>query len=229
MLRHLLLAICVGLGSTLTGFAADAYTVKEGKAAPPEGLKEAIAKVLGENSIQVSDAKGNLLAEIWFRKEVTAKATPEQIKNGLSYREVPEGTLMGVVRFPKNVTDYKKQTIKRGVYTLRLGVQPENGDHQGTAPYPDFCLLVPADDDKDPAPIIAKELQDRSDKASGSSHPAVFLLFPIPLKEVGDQAKMVDKGDGHWVLTSKVEVKVGDEKTDLGVGLTLIGVSSAAQ
>ncbi len=229
MLHRYSLAVGVVFIVAVSACAADLpYSVKEAKTAPPDGVKEAIAKALDERSYQFVDAKGNLLCELWFRKEVPAKATPEQVKNGLTYRELPEGALLGVVSFAKGTTDYRKQKIKAGAYTLRLGFQPENGDHMGTAPYNDLCLLTPAAEDKDVAPITAKDLQERSTKASGTAHPAVLLLFPVSLKDAGAAAKVVDKGDGHFVLTLKMELKVGDQKVDLGIGLTLIGVSSGA-
>jgi hypothetical protein len=213
----------------LPAYSADVpYSVKEAKTAIPEGIKEPIGKALDERSFQFLDEKGNLLCELWFRKEVPAKATADQIKNGLTYREIQEGTLLAVAKFPKEIIDYRKQKLKAGVYTLRLGFQPENGDHMGTAPYPDFCLLTPAGDDKDIAPLSGKDLQENSTKASGTAHPAVLLLFPIPLKEAGESAKVVDKGDGHFALTRKLELKVGDQKIELGIGLTLVGVSAGA-
>jgi hypothetical protein len=229
MPRSISVALCTWLVFTLPAVAADAaYAVKEAKTALPDGLKEPIAKAMGERSFQFLDAKGNVLCELWFCKEVPAKATAEQVKNGLTYRELQEGTLLGVVRFPNPITDYRKQKIKAGVYTLRLGFQPENGDHMGTAPYNEFCLLVPAADDKNEKPIAGKELQDVSTKASGTSHPAVLLLFPVAAKEAGAEAKVVDKGEGHWIVALKLDLKVGEEKVPLGLGLTLIGVSSGA-
>jgi hypothetical protein len=229
MLHRCSLALATVLIVAVSACAADLpYSVKEAKTAPPEGLKEAIAKALDERSYQFVDQKGNLLCELWFRKEVPANATPEQVKNGLTYRELPEGSLLAVVNFPKGTTDYRKQKLKAGVYTLRLGFQPENGDHMGTAPYNEFCLLTPAADEKALAPLSAKDLQENSTKASGTAHPAVLLLFPVTVKEAGAAAKVVDKGEGHFVLTLKLELKVGDQKVDLGVGLTLVGVSSGA-
>jgi hypothetical protein len=229
MVRSLPFVLCTWATISIPAIAADnAYSVKEAKTPLPEGLKEPIAKIMGERSFQFLDAKGTVLCELWIRKAVPAKATADQIKNGLTYRELQEGTVLGVVQFPKAITDYRKQSIKAGLYTLRLGFQPENGDHMGTAPFNEFCLLVPASEDKKAEPLAGKELQELSTKASGTSHPAVLLLFPIPLKDAGDSAKVVDKGEGHWVLTLKLELAVGDEKPGLGLGLTLIGVSSGA-
>jgi hypothetical protein len=197
------------------------YSVKATAAPPPSALKEPIRKLLSEQAIQVADDNGQLLAEIWLRKQVPVQATPEQVKNGLTYREVPETTLLGAVRFDKPFTDYRKQKIKPGVYTLRYGLQPMDGDHMGTAPNPEFCLLVPAGADEKPGTMDVKELHELSNKAPGGSHPGVLLLFANEKPE--DTPKLVDKGNGHWALMMKEEAAAGGQKASLGLGLTLIG------
>src|SRR5262249_53719936 len=79
--------------------AADSYSVKIAEKTPaPAEVAEPIRKLLRESCLQVSDPKDNLMAEVWLRAEVPAKATEAQIKNGLTYREVPDTTLVGVVR-----------------------------------------------------------------------------------------------------------------------------------
>src|SRR5262249_28431132 len=126
------------------------YTIKTTKNAPPKELKEPIRKLLDEQSVQMLDDKGTVYCEVWFRKDVPAMATAAQVKNGLTFRDnLKETTILGAVQFAQEAKDYRKQKIKAGVYTLRLGFQPMDGDHMGTAPNPEFCLLVPADDDKD--------------------------------------------------------------------------------
>jgi hypothetical protein len=206
---------------------ADDYSVKEAKTAPPKEVDKAIGGMLAERSVQLLNTKGDLLAELWVAKELASKATPQQVKTGLTYRELPETTLLGVVRFVKPSSDYRGQKINAGVYTMRLGFQPMNGDHMGTAAYNEFVLLVPADDDKKPEPFKEpKEVQELSLKASGSSHPAVYLLFPG--KDPGAAAKLVSQPGNHWVLNVKVDVKAGDQKTTLTIGLTLIGKSPSA-
>src|SRR5262249_57199391 len=141
--------------------------------------------------------------------------------------ELQETTLVGVLQVHKPMTEYRKQKIKPGVFTLRLGFQPSDGDHMGTAPYKEFCLIVPADEDKNPAPMKdAKELQEASTKATGTSHPGVFLLMPV--KDAGEAPKLVSMANNHWVVTWKQAVATKDAKATLNFGLTLIGVSPAA-
>src|SRR5437764_1445836 len=84
------------------------YTLKAADTAPPKELQEPIRKALNDRSLQVLDDKGNLIYEVWLRKEVPAKATAAQIKNGLTYQEVPETTLLGAVSIAQQTTDYRK-------------------------------------------------------------------------------------------------------------------------
>jgi hypothetical protein len=202
------------------------YTIKEAKTTLPKELKPAVAKVLDEKAVVFLDDKGNTICEVWFRKELPAKATAEQVKNGLTLREIPETTILGAVRVAKTMTDYRKQKLKEGVYTFRLGFQPMDGDHMGTAPSTDFALLVPADEDKGAEELKPKELLELSGKASGSSHPSVLLLFP-PKAKADAAAKLEKDAANHWILTRPVDVKAADQKATLGLMLTLVGVSSA--
>jgi hypothetical protein len=210
-----------------TAHAQAKYSIKEEKTAPPKELAPAVAQLLDEAAVQFLDDKGGLVCEVWFRKEVPAKATPEQVKNGLTLREIPETTLLGALRVHKTMIDYRKQKIKEGVYTLRLAYQPSDGDHMGTAPNNEFCLAVAAEDDKDAALMKPKALQEASAKVAGGSHPAVLLLFPP--KAGGDGAPKLEKDEmSNWVLTRPVAVKAGDVQAKIGLMLTLVGVSTAA-
>jgi hypothetical protein len=210
-----------------TAHAQAKYAIKEAKSEPPKELKPAVAGLLDDGAVQLLDDKGTLICEVWFRKEVPAKATPEQVKNGLTLREIPETTLLGALRVHKIMIDYRKQKIKEGVYTLRLGYQPADGDHMGTAPNNDFCLPVPADDDKDAELMKPKALQEASAKVAGGNHPAVLLLFP-PKAKAPDAPKLEKDEMDAWVLTRPVAVKAGDATAKIGLMLTLVGVSTAA-
>jgi hypothetical protein len=219
-----LITVALLLFTALAAHAAD-YSIKTADTAPPKELADDVRKLLGDKAVQLLDAKGDLIAELWFVKEVPSKATEEQVKNGLTYRELAQTTLTGAMRVVKQITDYRKQPIKEGVYTLRLAYQPQDGDHMGTAPYSEFFLASPAADDKKPDLMEPMALHEMSKKATGG-HPGVFLLFPG--KDAGDAPKLVDKGDGHRVLFFKQAVNAGGKKGTMGVGLTLIGHSPSA-
>jgi hypothetical protein len=206
-------------------FAADGKcSVRTANAAPPKELSEPVAKLLGQESIQFLNAKGETLAEIWLRKEIPAKAGADP-KKGVNYRDLDETTLLGAIRLTQPFSDYRKQKIKPGVYTLRLGFQPMNGDHMGTAPFPEFCLLSPASEDKKPDPMDPKDLYELSAKAPMASHPGVMLLFPNDKPQ--DKPELASKEMDTWVLNVKAEVSSGTAKGTLGLGLTLVGHSTA--
>lgn len=206
--------------------AADGkYEIKPAKTPAPMELKEPLRKLMGEESWQLQDSKGTVLCELWFRTGLPVKAAPEQVKNGLTYRELEESSLIGAIKFDQPTTDYRKQKVKPGVYTLRLGFQPQDGDHMGTAPFPEFCLLLPAAIDEKPVTFEAKELREMSAKSIGGSHPGVMLLYPNEKPE--EMPKMVDKGMDTWVLMMKYPVVVDGQKAAVGLGLTLVGHTMA--
>jgi hypothetical protein len=215
------------LAFALSARAGDAaWSIKTLDAAAPTELEEPIRSLLGGRCVQLLDGQGEVVVELWFRKETPAKATEIQIKNGLTYREIAESTVLGALRVYRDFTDYRKQKIAPGVYTLRLAFQPPTDDHTGSAPYTEFCLACPAGEDKKADLLEPKALQELSIKSTGK-HPAVFLLFPG--KNLAADPKLVAKGDSHWVLMVRLDAAAGDAKAALAVGLTLVGASPKAK
>jgi hypothetical protein len=225
MARSICWAAFAFLVTAQVSTAADGkYSIKSATTAPPKELSEPVAKLLGSESVQFLDAKGETLAELWLRKDIPAKAGIDP-KKGVNYRDLDETTLLGAIRFVQPFSDYRKQKIKPGVYTLRLGFQPMNGDHMGTAPFPEFCLLSPAAEDKKPDPMDPKELYELSAKAPMASHPGIMLLFPTD--KPPNKPELASKEMDTWVLNVKADVSAGGAKAPLGLGLTIVGHSSA--
>jgi hypothetical protein len=214
--------------AAVPAFAADAkYTIKSAALPAPKELAEPIRKLMSDQAVQLRDEMGTVLCEVCFRKVLPVKATPAQVNSGLTYRDLEESTLLGAVRFDQQFSDYRKHKVKPGVYTLRLGFQPMDGDHMGTAPYPEFCLLVSAKEDVKPDLMETKRLQEMSAKAIGGSHPGVFLLFPN--EKPGDVSQLAEKENNHWVVMLKEPVTVEGKSAPagLGIGLTLVGHTTA--
>ncbi len=194
------------------------YTIQVASAPVPREVAPAIASLLDAHAVRLLNSEGAVIADVWLCKQVPVKAVPAGATVG--YRDLEETTVLGAVRFDKPVTDYRKQKIKPGVYTLRLGFQPMDGDHMGTAPFPEFALVVPAALDTKPDTMDPKKLQDMSAKATGGSHPGVFLLYPDENPPAAP--KLVAKEADTWVLNAREPV-AGGSKAVLGVGLTLVG------
>lgn len=221
MLRFFVPTAAVMLIGIAGALADEKYSIKSEKVAPPKELNQAIQALLDDQSVRFLDGKGEIVSTIWLRKSIPSKAAPEQVKSGLTYREIQETTLIGVVQFPQAWLDFRKQKIAAGVYTLRIGFQPQNGDHMGTAPYNEFCLLSPASKDTRPDPMEPKELHELSSLSVGASHPSVMLLFPS--NKPADEPKLESKPNDIWVLNSKRTVDAGGTKTNLGFGLVVAG------
>lgn len=201
--------------------AQPAFTAKVEKVEPPAKLAEPVRNLLDPQALVVRSGD-DVVMRVWFCTEIPVKATDEQVKNGITYREIPEGTLVGAIEFPDKFTDYRKQELPAGVYTLRFAVQPDIGDHTGTAPHPDFCLICPADEDKSAEPVEKKNLIELSSKVNEGRHPAVLLLWPNNGKDAG--VKVIDKGNGVLVATIKRPVAGEGGKTALGFAVTVAGV-----
>ncbi len=218
--------VVVGLVLTTTAVSAQQgkFAIKTIDTAAPKELDSSVSKLLDAKAIVLLDGKGQAIAELWFCKEIPASATPEQVKKGLTYRQVRETSLLGAVRFVKDWTDYRKQKIKAGVYTMRLGFQPEDGDHMGSSEHLDFVLLADAGKDTKPAIMKITKLNELSQKSIKTGHPAVFMLFPTP--KPGEAPELVAKPRNHWVLNLKRPATIEGKLVGvLGIGLTLVGAA----
>ena len=165
----------------------------------PAGLDPAVAAVLQKDGIRVKDGN-KVVCELWFRSKVPSG--PKSAEDNVTLATTPQGTLMGVINFPERGSDRRGQTVKPGVYTMRLGFFPPNGDHQGVAPQRDFFLLLNAAEDKDPNGNLAFEpLTKASMKASGTPHPLVFSVWKA---DSNFKPGIAQEGETDWVLQTKI-------------------------
>ncbi len=96
-----------------------------------------------------------------------------------TFPDLAVGTLVGVVRIDGPWTDYKGNPIEPGVFTMRYGNRPEDGNHMGVSVHLDFVLLVPVAEDTTFAVDWGQAaLNVRSFAATGVGHPAVMSLAP---------------------------------------------------
>ena len=203
------------------------FSVKTAATAPPSELSEAIRKVLAGESLQFLDGSGKTVAEVWLRSAVPTDATPEQIKNDITYREIKQSELLGAIRFDRDWSDYRKQKIKAGVYTMRLAFQPADGKHGAdVSEFQEFALLLSPKADTSPALMEPKKLQEASGDAIDSGHPGVFMLVPT---KPGKTAEAVARPKDHWMLATRAPLAVGGRTTSafVGIGLNLVGHSPA--
>jgi hypothetical protein len=192
MLRQLTLGI---LCMAALAMAAD-YRAEPGGAAPAETAK--VNGVLATPGVKVVSSDGAVLAEFWFAAQ---EPTGGKAEDSAVFANIPAGALLGVARFPARHRDRRNQGIKPGVYTLRYGLFPINGDHVGVEPQRDFLILSPAADDQDTNPVAGFEaLMALSRKASGTPHPLVLSFW----KADAAAKPGVEKMDADTVLTAKL-------------------------
>ncbi len=154
-----------------TAWAQD-YKV-EAVSSAPSGLPAAYASALQTQGYRVTGPNGPW-CEIWFRNSIPAGAKPTD--DSIVF-PIPQGALVGILRFPSEGSDRRGQTIKAGVYTMRYSDFPVDGSHQGVAPQRDFLLLTPIANDADPSATPGFDrLVQMSTKASSTPHPAVFSI-----------------------------------------------------
>jgi hypothetical protein len=74
--------------------------------------------------------------------------------------------------------EIRGKVVKPGVYTLRYGQQPQNGDHLGISQFREFFLISPAGIDKDPKVLGFDGVVALSKEVIGTAHPASLSLDP---------------------------------------------------
>jgi hypothetical protein len=154
---------------------------------PPSALAAPIVAHIGAGGARVT--AHNVPLTFWW-----VKAVPLNAGSSAKWADVAEGTLVGAVKIDRDFRDVRGKIIKPGVYTLRYGIQPENGDHLGVSPYRDFVLLSPAALDKDAAPRGHDGSVEISKETIGGSHPAVWSLDPPETQDAPLSVHATDAG-----------------------------------
>jgi hypothetical protein len=181
------------------GIAFPQYKL-ESAGSPPSDLPAATAGTLQKEGSKIVAGNGSAFCEIWFRS--TVPSGPKTTEDGVTLPTIPQGALLGALRFPARGADRRGQNIKPGIYTLRYALQPVNGDHQGVAPQRDFLVMVPAADDPGPdAKPGFDDLVKLSGKASGTPHPAVLSMSSSSNAKFPELKK---EGENDWALHAKI-------------------------
>ncbi|GAB4141767.1 MAG: hypothetical protein Tsb009_11680 [Planctomycetaceae bacterium] len=191
---------------------------------PPKGLSKAVADSLNPNGFAIKGPKGSV-CEIWLAKSIPV--TPG-FKPTLNVKyPFKAGELIGALRVPENqkFTDFRGQELKPGVYTLRYGKQPEDGNHIGTSELADFLLAIPGKIDKSPKAIsLVDTLHSRSAKSSGGTHPAIFSL--LPGKKIEKSTLAHDSDKEFWILTTNASGKAKGKMVSVPLRMVVIGKSA---
>jgi hypothetical protein len=179
-------------------------------AAPPDEVAAPLRALLAPNGTKV--AIGATALEFWWVATLPVAAPT-------AWSQLPEGALVGVVRVTGAFKEIRGKTVKPGVYTLRFGLQPQNGDHLGASPFREYLLLSPTAVDTDPKPLGFDGTVAIAKQTLGASHPAALSLDP-PVATAAPGASYTNELEHKGVVFSVATTGGGTLK----FGLILVGV-----
>lgn len=204
--RYLALTLS-GLFLCLSALQAANFELEVVEESGPGELSEAVSAALSPQKFQIKSDQASLF-DFWFTQEPVLGGENAGVF-GIGFGEVTPGSFLGVVRVHQGWMDYKNKPVQPGLYTLRYGLQPADGNHIGVTAYRDFALLLPVAEDTDPA--VSYEYQDlvkKASLASGTPHPWVIGMFPL-YDEV-EQPEISENEEGQPVVALELgSLKLG--------------------
>jgi len=205
----------VPIALILFAVSALAQKVEKISALDDASVPTAVKNVLNASGSRVLLNDGTTLAEVWLRKSLpkAASTSPDVL-----YPQIGLTHMVGVVHFPNATKDFRGHAVKPGFYTMRYEIQPNDGDHLGTAPNPDFLLLLLPADDSDPnAAIDFKQLTTLSAHVSGTRHPSVFEMMG---PDKGDLPRAYTSPDDYVIFTDNM---TSDDGSKFPIAVVLKG------
>ena len=158
-------------------------------------VSEAIRSAIQSQGVRVNGPDGKPVAEFWGR--LMPFSGEPVVEFGVRFDTIPEGAFLGVARFPEKGSDFRRQTVPPGLYTMRYGLHPEDGNHMGVAASRDFALLTPIAEDPEPSKNLGFDELVAMTLRVGNPHPTI-LRVEIP---EGKQAPHLWENEyEHWVL-----------------------------
>lgn len=195
---------CILAAALTAAASAQKYSAERGAPLPAD-VPAATAGIVSAEGVTVAAGDAAVL-RFWARSVPFEGASASGF--GVRFDNIPEGALLGVLEFPAQGSDFREQSVPPGVYTLRFGLHPEDGNHMGVAPSRDFGLLAPVAEDTDVTANFDFDAAVALSAKVGNPHPTVARL---QLPE-GDSGPHLWENDyGHWVL-------------DLPVAGTVVGI-----
>jgi hypothetical protein len=176
---------------------------------PPAALAPALASLLQPTGVKA--LVGGATLDIWWVQSLGG--------DGPGWSGVDSGTLVGAMRVTGSYKEIRGKVVAPGVYTLRYGLQPQNGDHLGISPFRDFLVISPAGTDTDPKVLGFDGVVALSKEVIGTSHPAGMSLDP-PEDAPGAVLSAYKNDSGHDGVVFEIRKGAGTLK----FGLIVSGV-----
>ncbi len=194
----------VGALALLPQAVAENFTAVPGAPAP-EAVPEATRQMIASEGVTVK--AGDVAVVSFWMRSAPFEGDPAG-GFGVRFDNVPEGAFLGVLEFPEKGSDFREQSVPPGIYTIRFGLHPEDGNHMGVAPSRDFALLSPVDQDLEIAENFDFDGIVELSAKVGNPHPTVARL---ELPEGNEGPHLWENDYEHWVL-------------DLPVADTVVGI-----
>ncbi len=228
-MRSTVLLFLLSASGWTGAYGQESIKVETRKQPPPAALVPELIGALDGQSLRIRDGQDKDVAEIWLRKATTTSEKPSGAKGAIQFPFLADGELLGILEFTEEGHDYRDQSIAKGIYTMRYGLQPVNGDHLGVSTYRDYVLLLPASKDKALSPPTRKQLEERSAESAGTSHPASFLLLMAPKDAKPSAAVLHDSEKNTWsvILPLRLQIKGQSEPAIYPVQLVMVGTAAA--
>ena len=222
-MRHSLLLVALFCLAPLATVYAEEKQAAELKSPPPADMLSAeIAETLSPTGVKITEGE-KTVAEFWFRKEWPIK--PGFTPSASVLYPFNQGELIGVVRFGSSGEDFRMQQFRKGVYTIRYGQQPVDGNHVGTSDTLDFLLLLPAKKDTGVANLDPFKMVTLSTEVSGSTHPAILSMLAMTDAEAKLPAVAHDSNREFYSLQVSNPAKADGEAKPLKIEFVFDGHS----
>ncbi len=205
---------------TMAGARAQELRVEVIEGQPESGdLSKELMATLSDEGLRIRQGADRIVCEIWISRQWEIEAGFEASEQRLY--PFKAGDLIGLIHFPRRGKDFRNQTVKSGWYTLRFGLQPVDGNHEGTSITRDFLMLVDAAQDAPDKEWDAKELYKASGKALGTTHPALMCL-----QSAGKGPETTirhDETHDWWILHALGEGIADQKKSVVALDLVVLG------
>jgi len=192
---------------SLPAAAAD-LTLKVVDKEAPKDIDASIRATLQPRAVQLLDGDKPVF-EFWFSAAVEVSGKPDSAAKSLA--SVKPTALLGAVVVSSDKRDYRNDELIAGTYTMRLGLQPQDGDHLGTTEFPYFGILVPAKTDTKTDSFANQEAMVKaSSKETSTGHPVIVSLRPVPGDDAG-LPKLTEPAPEHQCVRVKLPAKGGGD------------------
>lgn len=222
MRKLLLLGAALALVPAAILADENAYKLTVEDKAVPEAIDAEVRDQIEPKAYILADAEGAFF-EFWFAKHIELKKKTDSSDEAL--KAIPEVSLLGaMVVHRDNHEDFREDYIDPGTYVLRLGMQPQDGNHMGTSPTDTFAVLVPAARDAEVRDYpMHDEMVDIALEDTATAHPPILSLQPV--SDTEGEFPRLGVGENDWqMLVLKLPAKAGEETLDIHLQMVFEGI-----